>query len=423
MIVSIRYPVVVPVHASLDPSAGDYTRVRRVRQVLLTLGAVTIVEVVVVKLSQIPHWRRWRTQYGPASHQRLFVPLVLPMVEIYAVRWVNHVVFTLAGCLLKALIRPDVIVCETLKPWAMARSLRYADSALVVDLHGAASEEVGAASGTWDPKKWTPERIRRYVCYIERMESQALMSAHALVLASHALENHVRAKHALPAVQRRCVYASAVDTDRFIPNADARHEIRRHMEVNDTDVVLVYSGSLYAWQCIQEMLDLYRRVVMSCDACVHLLVLTSGDGAVIERCMNQMDLSRQRVHIHAVAYEQMPYWLCSADIGIALRKDTVVNRVASPTKVGEYLACGLPVITTPVGIGWCDWSRHTDAVCFIELDHMDRSAHEVNLLIERYCAEPNRFQDAARACALDQWSEPTAGGRLSDFFTQVLKRG
>jgi glycosyltransferase involved in cell wall biosynthesis len=33
-----------------------------------------------------------------------------------------------------------------------------------------------------------------------------------------------------------------------------------------------------------------------------------------------------------------------------MRHDTIVNNVASPVKVGEYLACGLPVVLTR-GIG------------------------------------------------------------------------
>ena len=35
------------------------------------------------------------------------------------------------------------------------------------------------------------------------------------------------------------------------------------------------------------------------------------------------------------------------DVGLLLRDDLPVNRVASPTKFAEYCLCGLPVLTTP----------------------------------------------------------------------------
>ena len=37
----------------------------------------------------------------------------------------------------------------------------------------------------------------------------------------------------------------------------------------------------------------------------------------------------------------------TADVAMLIRKDKTVNRVASPTKFGEYLLCGLPVIISP----------------------------------------------------------------------------
>ena len=40
----------------------------------------------------------------------------------------------------------------------------------------------------------------------------------------------------------------------------------------------------------------------------------------------------------------MPAYLSSADIAFIWRGDNIVNRVSSPVKFSEYIACGLPVI-------------------------------------------------------------------------------
>ena len=46
-----------------------------------------------------------------------------------------------------------------------------------------------------------------------------------------------------------------------------------------------------------------------------------------------------------VQFNEVPGYLCAADIGIVWRNDDIVNNVASPVKFSEYVCCGLPVIS------------------------------------------------------------------------------
>lgn len=49
-------------------------------------------------------------------------------------------------------------------------------------------------------------------------------------------------------------------------------------------------------------------------------------------------------------HDEVPLYLQEAHAGLLLRREDPVNQVASPTKFGEYLAAGLPVLLTE-GIG------------------------------------------------------------------------
>jgi hypothetical protein len=40
-------------------------------------------------------------------------------------------------------------------------------------------------------------------------------------------------------------------------------------------------------------------------------------------------------------------YLQTADVGVILRDDDMVNRVASPVKIGEYLSSGLGIVVSP----------------------------------------------------------------------------
>jgi glycosyltransferase involved in cell wall biosynthesis len=57
--------------------------------------------------------------------------------------------------------------------------------------------------------------------------------------------------------------------------------------------------------------------------------------------------------VRAVAATEVPSYLAAADAGLAFNKPCVSRIASSPTKNGEYLACGLPLIIN-TGIGDCD---------------------------------------------------------------------
>jgi glycosyltransferase involved in cell wall biosynthesis len=70
--------------------------------------------------------------------------------------------------------------------------------------------------------------------------------------------------------------------------------------------------------------------------------------------------------VSTVPHEQVPAHLCRADAGIFFLSGGVGALSCSPTKVGEYLACGLPVVMS-AGVG--------------DLDEMVR-ARRVGVLVE-----------------------------------------
>ena len=52
--------------------------------------------------------------------------------------------------------------------------------------------------------------------------------------------------------------------------------------------------------------------------------------------------------VGSVRREEVPYWIAAADVGIA-SKSGGIRAVASPLKLREYLACGVPVVATNLG--------------------------------------------------------------------------
>jgi glycosyltransferase involved in cell wall biosynthesis len=135
-----------------------------------------------------------------------------------------------------------------------------------------------------------------------------------------------------------CVDASFFETD------DSAVAVRRDLAVEGRPI-LVYAGSVTAWNLVEPMLDLFAAVRESrLDA--HLLFLTTAQDearlAIEARGWPERDYT-----VATVPHDRVRHYLSCGDLALLLRDNHIVNRVASPVKLGEYLACGVPVCVTP----------------------------------------------------------------------------
>jgi hypothetical protein len=80
--------------------------------------------------------------------------------------------------------------------------------------------------------------------------------------------------------------------------------------------------------------------LLSTDSKARLLIL-SDPNENIHQLQNEFP---GKVKCLKVAASEVPEYLVSADYGLLIREKSVTNKVASPVKFAEYLACGLPVI-------------------------------------------------------------------------------
>jgi glycosyltransferase involved in cell wall biosynthesis len=116
--------------------------------------------------------------------------------------------------------------------------------------------------------------------------------------------------------------------------------------------VLVYVGKLGMWYLDAEMARFFARARRH-DARFFLQVLTASPADALRRALAAAGVPADAFDIRAVPPGDVAALLHAADAGLSLIKPCVSKRSSSPTKVGEYLAAGLPVVST-AGIGDCD---------------------------------------------------------------------
>lgn len=130
------------------------------------------------------------------------------------------------------------------------------------------------------------------------------------------------------------------NTDTFHYDARLRQAFRLEQGMESSDIVILFStGGASPWQNIEPVIESFSRLLNTCKTLQDRLKLY-----ILTPAAKQLTSTQRNVVITSAPHYEMHKWLNASDICTIFRDDNVVNHVASPIKVSEYLCCGLPVI-------------------------------------------------------------------------------
>jgi len=139
---------------------------------------------------------------------------------------------------------------------------------------------------------------------------------------------------------------NSADFDRFgLVDEQLRIEFKTNLGINPEDVCAGYSGSLGFWYLIDEMLlffELFRERFTKSS----FLILTNDDPtALIEKCSGIDATLLDSIVIVSAMENDLGGLTSIFDFAICFIRPLSSKHASSPTKVGESLASGVPVIT------------------------------------------------------------------------------
>lgn len=189
-----------------------------------------------------------------------------------------------------------------------------------------------------DGNLWTPgSRLYRAAKIAER---ELLLAADHVVTLTHASESELRR---WPYLQERMppisVIPTCVDLDRF----------RIGGALQRKPFVLGYVGSVGTWYLLDAMLRCFVILRNEVPDAQLLIVNRSEHALVLER-MNAHGICRNNVELTSATYAEMPFVIGRMTAAMALYKSGYSRLACAPTKIGEYLGCGVPCLGTQ-GVG------------------------------------------------------------------------
>lgn len=208
---------------------------------------------------------------------------------------------------------------------------------------------------------WVDERVeggiwRRGLLYrlAKRVEVVLFRNADAIVSLTHAGERAIRecaefGARRVPPVPI-AVVPTCVDTERFAPRPrDLALTARLGLEGR---TVFTYVGSVGTWYAMDEVLDFFG-VAREQIGSAALLLIVRGQLHELRAAVARRGLDDIATITADVSHQELPVWLSVSHVGLAFYRPGTSNVARFPTKIGEYLASGLPVVVSG-RVGDCD---------------------------------------------------------------------
>ncbi|UXX81105.1 hypothetical protein N7E81_08325 [Reichenbachiella carrageenanivorans] len=137
---------------------------------------------------------------------------------------------------------------------------------------------------------------------------------------------------------------TAVDPDTFYFRPESRDQLHQSLGIDDQHVY-IYPGKFGGLYYEREIIALFGQLYAQ-DPKSYFLVATDYDKNQIHSWFEEENIPTTSYHLRAfIDAAQIPDYLSAADMGIVAIPPTPSQKFRSPTKVAEYLLCGLPYIT------------------------------------------------------------------------------
>lgn len=196
----------------------------------------------------------------------------------------------------------------------------------VVDLHGVVPEELDMQG------KYILSKVFNFV------EKMVFARAKIIISVTNRMVDHYKNKYKNVKAEF-LVYA-------ILPSQLNTLDQKKIDNLSDF-VEVIYSGNAQIWQNVDLMLDIIKENISDK---IRYTILTGQPEVFYEKILNK-GINPKHIFLKSVSPEELESYYAKSHYGFILRDDILVNQVACPTKIVEYLNYGIIPIVLSEKIG------------------------------------------------------------------------
>lgn len=304
-------------------------------------------------------------------------------LSVLATLW-DILVGTVTGLRLVRRHRLGIVHARSYIPSVMALFIkRWAGVKFLFDMRGFWADE-RVDGGLWP-------RDGRLYRLAKGFERRFLLNADHVVSLTHAA---VREMERFDYLQGRMppitVIPTCADLDRFRPLPRA--------EASSAVFTLGYVGSAGTWYQFDRVVECFR-ILRQKRPDARFLVVNRNEHEFIRRSLEAGGVSLGAVELCAATHAEIPMLMSRMDAGVFFIKPVFSKQASAPTKLGEFLGCGIPCLSNQ-GVG--------DMAQVLECDGVGIALSD--------------FQPATLELGLDRLLRLVATPGMSDFCVAAARR-
>jgi glycosyltransferase involved in cell wall biosynthesis len=241
----------------------------------------------------------------------------------------------------------DLVHCRSYVAAAAALKLyRHSGVPFLFDMRGFWVDE-RVDSGHWNIRN--PLYRFLYKLYKKKEKQYFKNAAHIVSLTQRGKEELISRYNI--AGKKISVIPCCADLDHFdyrkIADQD-KQKIRKDLGIMNDHKVLSYLGSIGGWYMEDEMLDFFA-VMKTKNPGTIFLFLTHDSREKILRMAASKGINAEAIRVQPATRNEVPLFLSVSDWSIFFIKDVYSKKASSPTKQGEIMAMGIPIICNDIG--------------------------------------------------------------------------
>ena len=151
------------------------------------------------------------------------------------------------------------------------------------------------------------------------------------------------------------VIPCCVDLELFNPeniNETDQTNLRETLHIAPCDSILGYVGSIGTWYMLSEMLD-YFKLLKATKPSTKFLFVTGENPSTIINIAQEKEIKLEDIIITSCRHNEVPLNISLFNHSIFFIRPTYSKKASSPTKQGELMAMGIPLICN-AGVGDTD---------------------------------------------------------------------
>jgi len=246
----------------------------------------------------------------------------------------------------------DIVHCRSYISAIVGRFLQKKKALkFIFDMRGFWADE-RVEGGIWKTKNLIYKKAYQY---FKNKELEFFNHADAIVSLTFNGKNEIESWETLKHPLRIEVIPCCVDLEHFDPKkieVTAIKEVKNQLGIEKDDFVLGYVGSIGTWYMLPEMLDFYVHLRQQKEKSKFLFLSREPKEEILQAA-KEKGIPENEIIVIGTTHKEVPLYISVFDYSIFFIRPTFSKKASSPTKQGELMAMGIPIVCN-AGVGDTD---------------------------------------------------------------------